>query len=60
MANIENAVVTIRFTNPEVIVAVRKLTEIMDDIAEDMPWREDVKEAVECLRVVQENIRCVK
>ncbi len=51
-----SATIVVRFKNPEVLVAVCKLRLIIDEIVEDMPWRDDAEEANECLRIIQQAI----
>ena len=55
MASMPTTIV-VRFKNPEVLVAVFKLRLIIDEIIEDMPWRDDAEEANECLRIIQQAI----
>lgn len=45
MANV--GTLTIQITNPEALEALGEVAEILADLEEDLPWREDVKLAKE-------------
>ena len=44
--------IKITFSNPRALEAVVKIIECFESVVEDMPWRDDVKEAIEELKYI--------
>jgi hypothetical protein len=50
-------VMRVVFRNRKAIRAMRKVVEVINDVAEDMPWRDDVKQAVKAGRYAIGNMQ---
>ena len=51
---------SVKMLNPEALDALREAASILEDIAEDMPWRTaEINTAVERMRFAAANIRVV-
>ena len=52
--------VSIIFTDPKAIDALLRISEVLEDLVEDMPWRTELAEAIEAASYAVENIKVVQ